>query len=625
MRTAVPMGLVAIGLVACGSGILTPVAGPGDSSMAAPRVPVTVQTISAAGVAGTGVDSGIAPADDPALTTTPDQACQLGAVFGDFLAAHFAQSQHDYAHASRLLDSVLAADPHNPDLVNRAFILALSDGRMDAAVPLAADIVGRTPTAPLPGLTLLVDDARAGRWDGVRQRAEAQPTDGLNRFITALLRGWALAPAPGAGVSAAQPALAGLAPLGDSPAFVPVADLHRALVLDLAGDAGGAEAAYRKALGDNPNPPYRVIELAANFLARHGKVDEATALQASFAARNRESLDLAPIRANPAPLIASPKNGLAEALFDLASLLNQPDTGDLALVYARLALVLQPDFPLAQLVLADVLEGQQRSEEALTVYRAIDPKSPFSWGARLRAAALVNATGDNNAADAELKAMAAEHPDRSDPLIELGDTLRGRQRFAESADAYTAALARIPKPDARQWSIYYSRGIAYERSNQWPKAEADLKRALELQPTQPAVLNYLGYSWVERNQHLDEALKLIQRAVEARPNDGFIVDSLGWAYFRIGDAKKASAFLERAVELRPEDAAINDHLGDAYWQIGRDQEARFQWQRALSLNPDSDLQKAIEGKINHAPSRPAAPGAVVPAKAAPPAKRTQGG
>ncbi len=530
-----------------------------------------------------------------------------GNVYGAYLAARIAQSEHDYATASTLMRSVLTADPQNVDLVNRAFVLALSEGRMEQAVPLATEIVQRSPGALLPTLTLLVEDARLGRFDGVRRYADALPVDGLNRFITAVLRSWSLAPQPGAGAGAAAPALAVLAPLADNQAFAPVADLHRALLLDLAGDNVSAEAAYRRAINANPNPPYRVVELVANFLSRTGKGAEAAAMEANFTARNRASPDMVPAQPGappPARLIASAKDGLTEALFDVASLLNQAETGDLSLVYARLALVLQPDMPLAQLILADVLEGQHRNEDALAVYRRIDPKSPFGWGARLRAVALVDADGKHDAAEAELRSMAAERPDRPDPLIELGDSLRARDQFAPAADAYTEALVRIGTVEPRHWTIYYSRGIAYERSGQWSKAEADLQRALELQPNQPSVLNYLGYSWVERGEHLDEALKLIERAVQARPNDGFMVDSLGWAYFRLGDVKKASEFLERAVELRPEDAAINDHLGDAYWQVGRDLEARFQWQRALSLNPEPELEKAIALKIDRAPARP---------------------
>ena len=128
--------------------------------------------------------------------------------------------------------------------------------------------------------------------------------------------------------------------------------------------------------------------------------------------------------------------------------------------------------------------------------------------------------------------------------------------------------------------MFYFRGICYERSKQWPQAEADLKKALQLYPDQPLVLNYLGYSWIDQGVNLDEGMNMIRRAVEQRPDDGYIVNSLGWANFRIGNYDEAVKELERAVELKPDDPTINDHLGDAYWRVGRVLEARFQWSHA---------------------------------------------
>ena len=171
----------------------------------------------------------------------------------------------------------------------------------------------------------------------------------------------------------------------------------------------------------------------------------------------------------------------------------------------------------------------------------------------------------------------------------MGDLLRGEDRFAEAEAAYTRALQRLPAIDRRHWRLLYARGIAYERTKRWPQAEADLLKALELEPEQPFVLNYLGYSWVDQGLNLDRAKAMLHRAVELRPEDGFIVDSLGWAYFRLGEHDKAVTYLERAVELEPGDPVINDHLGDGYWRVGRTREARFQWQRALTFEPEPEL------------------------------------
>ena len=193
--------------------------------------------------------------------------------------------------------------------------------------------------------------------------------------------------------------------------------------------------------------------------------------------------------------------------------------------------------------------------------------------------------------------MAEEAPERSDALIAMGDLLRGKDRFAEAESAYTRAIQRLPKIERSDWRLLYARGITYERTKRWPQAEADLLKALELEPDQPFVLNYLGYSWVDQGLNLDRAKAMLHRAVELRPDDGFIVDSLGWAYYRLGENDKAVTYLERAVELEPGDPVLNDHLGDVYWRVGRQREARFQWQRALTFKPEPDAVAAIQAKL----------------------------
>ncbi len=204
--------------------------------------------------------------------------------------------------------------------------------------------------------------------------------------------------------------------------------------------------------------------------------------------------------------------------------------------------------------------------------------------------------------------MAAENPTSIGALVSLGDVLRVKKRFAEAGDAYDEAIRRTEAagvPD--KWTLFYDRGVARERSGQWDKAEADLRKALELKPDQPMVLNYLGYSWIDRGEHLDQGMKMIEKAVELRPEDGYIVDSLGWAHYRMGEYEAAVEKLEKAIELVPEDPTINDHLGDAYWRLGRLSEARYQWRRALQFGPQEDEIKPIEAKIEHGLNAAASP------------------
>jgi Flp pilus assembly protein TadD len=184
-----------------------------------------------------------------------------------------------------------------------------------------------------------------------------------------------------------------------------------------------------------------------------------------------------------------------------------------------------------------------------------------------------------------------------DAIEALGNIERGRKKFGDCANTYSQGIDALRPGEKNNWVWYYFRGICNERSKQWPKAEADLQKALELQPDQPHVLNYLGYSWIDQGTKLDQGMSMIRRAVDQRPDDGYIVDSLGWAYYRIGNYDEAVKNLERAIDLKPEDPTINDHLGDAYWRIGRKLEARFQWSHARDLKPESDDLPKIEAKI----------------------------
>jgi len=223
--------------------------------------------------------------------------------------------------------------------------------------------------------------------------------------------------------------------------------------------------------------------------------------------------------------------------------------------------------------------------------------SGFDWQARLEVARALDRRDRIDEATAVLEKMIDERTDRPDAAQLLGTLLRGRERFEEAIPYYDIAIDRTPDPTAFDWALYYFRGIVLERTKQWDRAEADFLKALELQPEQPYVMNYLAYSWIEFGENYDEALDMLIRAVELRPQDGYIVDSLGWVYYRLGNYEKAVEWLERAVQLTPIDPTINDHLGDAYWQVGRRNEARFQWKRALNFGPEADLMSLIEGKL----------------------------
>jgi tetratricopeptide (TPR) repeat protein len=542
--------------------------------------------------------------------------------FGTYLAGRHAEQLRDYPAAVSWFDKAITADPNSPELISRTFLMAVGAGDFDRARQLADTELKFDPNDGLALLVLITDRMKAGDSAAALKYAAALPKDGVHRFVGPLALTWTrMAAGDLAGADAA------LQQLDKFNGFQPLKDFQLGLLYDFAKQPDKAETFYEKTLADNPQLNWRLTDAIANFYERNGKADKAKALYQKFIEQNSGSEIAQTVLAArqpgvPKPLVGSATDGLAEAVFDLASVLNQSETIDLALIYNRFALALQPNFRLAQLLLADILTTQNKPEQALTVLDQIPRSSPYSWSARLRAAAALETLDRSDEAITQLKQMAAEAPKTIGADIQLGDILRGKKRFDEAAAAYNEAIERAAaegQPD--RWALFYDRGVSYERAGDWKKAEADLEHALELKPDQPLVLNYLGYSWVDKGIKLDQGLKMVEKAVELRPEDGYIVDSLGWAHYRMGDFGGAVEFLERAVELVPSDPTINDHLGDAYWRAGRLTEARYQWRRALQFGPDKDDVAPIEAKLDHglAPISPASTPA--PAKPASPAER----
>lgn len=294
-------------------------------------------------------------------------------------------------------------------------------------------------------------------------------------------------------------------------------------------------------------------------------------------------------------MVTNAQAGAAEALYGLGASLGRRGGEDLGLVYLQLSLHLAPQHELALLSLADLYEAMKKPDMAIKVYERIPHASPLHRNASIQMAADLDALERSEEAQKRLEELLKDDPKDLEATLALGNLLRGHKKFAECGEAYSKAIDLIGKPEKANWTVFYFRGICYERSKQWPKAEADLKKALELYPDQPHVLNYLGYSWIDQGVNLDQGMEMIKKAVAQRPDDGYIVDSLGWAYYRLGNYEEATKELERAIGLKPEDPTINDHLGDAYWRIGRKLEATFQWNHARDLKPDPDeLPKILE-------------------------------
>lgn len=548
---------------------------------------------------GEAAELGVQPAATPQGADRrgpPVEGSGLG--LGSYLAGRHAQDVSDTSAAADNYLEALRADPGNIALARRAYFFLLTEGRYDRALDLAAQVLEMDPEATVAPLVLAIGAAArddfAAAWPFV---ADLKP-EGLNSFLAPLLQGWILA-----GQGRTEDALAALAPMADTPQLAQLHAFHAGLVLDLADRPAEAAPLYDAAIAPENPLTLRTVEVVAAFLRRQGRQADAVALVDRYRAEHPDSVLIEAVFDRFADLpadwrpIATPRQGLAEALYGASSSVLQTGAADTALMFARLSLLLDPGFPYGRMLIGDILTTQQRYEAAAAVYESLPADSPVAFPVRLQLAeSLERLERADEAADI-LRDLAASYPQAVAPLIQLGDLRRRQERWEAAVDAYRGAFARLPAGREEPWALHYSLGVALERAGRWPEAERAFLKALDLNPDHPLVLNYLGYSWIDQGINLERGKALIERAVSQRPNDGFIVDSLGWAHYLLGEYQAAVVELERAVELAPADPTINEHLGDALWQVGRRNEARFQWQRALSLDPEPDVAEAIEKKL----------------------------
>ena len=513
-----------------------------------------------------------------------------------YLSGRVAQGAGDWSRAAELISEALKADPKNPELLRRAFLLHLGEGDGHAAADLARRLAEQDQPSFIAATLLVADDLVSGRTKEAQARAAKMPEEGLGRYAGPLVGAWADVAA-----GDSDKALMRIQPVGQVAGFAPLLQLESALIEDLRNKPEAARVWYDKLI--ESGAPLRVVQLVGNFYERTGHLEEAKSLYERYRAASGDNpateAALARVAKGEVPkrLVPGAKEGMAEVVFGLAAALNQENSADLALLYARISLMLAPEQPLAQLLVGDVLAARDRHEDALRIFSAIKADSGMTWTARMRQAETLRQLGRTEPAAKLLESMAAERSQRTDALVRLGDLYRSANQNDKALSAYDRAVQRVKDPKQNDWLLFYARGIALDAVKRWPDAEKDLKRALELNPQQPHVLNYLGYSWLEHGGDLNEARALIEKAVKISPNDGYFLDSLGWAKFRAGDNEGALKDLERAVQLKPMDPAINDHLGDVYWALGQHILARFQWSRAAQEAEEADLKKSVEEKL----------------------------
>jgi len=524
--------------------------------------------------------------------------------FGSYVAGRFAHGVGDPRAADFLL-SAAHQDSDNRVILQRAFMALLAAGRIGEAADVAKQLQAREAGNSIASLVLTLRAFSEERYEAARGHLGGLSGGGFQSLISPVVSAWIHA---GEGDKSA--ALEALEPLGKRRGLEPFKAANRAFIHHYMNDPEQAEEAYQTALESSQLSSLQPVVAYAGFLQQEGRTADALTLIRDFMNRFRDNgfLERAHDRLTKGKPIesfaATPKGAVSLILFRAAGELDRDEMREPALVYAQLATHLAPEMDEAHMRLASLLREAERYEAALDALAKIDRESPLYTTAKLQGAWVYEEAGDLEAAVGRVREFLRHAPENTETWTTLGDIYRSNERFSEAAEAYTRAIALSTDgedagEDSADWFLYFTRGIAYERMGEWEKAEADLTQALALNGDDPQLLNYLGYSWIDRGKNLERGTELIQRAVDMRPRDGFIVDSLGWAYYLRGDYEKAVELLERAVLLEPSDPTINDHLGDAYWKVGRRAEARFQWRHALASDPDAEERETIARKLDY--------------------------
>ncbi len=517
--------------------------------------------------------------------------------YGAYLSARVAADEHDMDAAARFYRESLDRDPSDPTLLALAFFYQTSAGEIDQAAQLAARMVAATPDDRASRLVLAVAALKRGNYRETRSQISKSAKGTFASLTVGLIDAWAAA-----GMGDKQAALDDIRTLRTQPGAEAIAAFHQALLLEYLGDTAGADAAYAEAMkADVPAP--RLINAYGRFLERNGRAADAETLYARLAG----NVALAPVVAvararmargdKPDPLIERPQDGAAEALFGIAASLTEETSADVSVLYLRLTLHLKPDFDLANILLGDRMETLQKYADAIEAYKKVPSDSPYRRMAAIQIAtdeARLDRTDD---AIAALKTLSAEDPNDVATWTALGDAYRAASKFPDAASAYDQAIKALGPPQKKDWPLFYARAISRDRSHDWPGAEADLQQALKLSPDEPQTLNYLGYSWVEQRRNIADALTMLEKARSLKPYDGYIVDSVGWAYYRLGRFGDAAKTLQDAVLLVPGDPTINDHYGDALWKVGRKLDAHFQWNHAIAFGAEPPEKAEIEKKL----------------------------
>lgn len=550
-------------------------------------------------------------ATSPVLTVSDDLVYseedrpENNTLVGAYLAGRKAAMNGDVFDAAHYYGRAHAVSPDNQSILEQALLYTVMSGEVIESINLAEELRKVDPESRIARIVLMTQAFKKKDYDyALADLGKDERGNSLNAVLGDLLRAWALV-----GKDKVAEAQAILETDKSQERFFLLRAYHAALIYSMKGEDEKALNLFERLVPENIGEgdlPLRVVLAWGRTLERLGKKEEATKfyeerlLSSSEQAFSSEFNTRITDGVTPDPLVRSVSDGAAETLLGLSRALFDQNSVELSLMYAQLAVYLAPQVDSIQLLIGGLLENLEQFEQAATAYDRVSEESPLYRAAQVGRASSINQKEDNP--DLSLKIiqnLSEKFPDDPNVLVAQGDLLRHAEQYEEAAEVYGQAVKAVPEIDETYWALFYTRGMSLERAGEWDLAEKDLKKALELKPEQPLVLNYLGYSWIDRGENLDEALEMVRKAVELRPNDGYIIDSLGWGLYKLGRYEEAVEYLQRAVELRAVDPVITDHYGDALWKSGRKAEARFQWRRALSFETDEDNKLKIKDKLEN--------------------------
>lgn len=521
---------------------------------------------------------------------------QAQGLAGSYLAARQASILNDFQAAADYYVRAITRDQRNPMLLENAVVALANLGQIDRAVPVARQMQSVEVDSQIGQMILLAEQLEKENYQQAIDDIEAGRSVGP--LVDGLVTAWNLL-----ALGKMDEALAKFDESTTQTGLQAFGLYHKALALATKGEFAAAEAV----LSGQEEEPLRLTRRGlyahAQVLSQLGRNDDAVELITGLFGNDLdpglEAL-LAALDAGetvPFTFVNSGKEGLAEVFYTVAGALNGEASDGYTLLYSRIAEYLRPDHTDAILLSAALLESQSQYELATIAYDRVSRDDPAFHVAEMGRAEAMRRSDNIEGATEVMRQLSETHADLAVVHVAHGDLLRQQERYDDASKSYDLAVALFEEDNEGQWIVYYARGISNEREDRWPLAERDFRKALELRPDQPQVLNYLGYSFVEMQINLEEALAMIERAVAARPDSGYITDSLGWVLYRMGKYEDAVGFMERAAELMPVDPIVNDHLGDVYWAVGRKIEAEFQWKRALSFDPEEDEANRIRRKL----------------------------